>query len=156
MKDAAADVGVGVRRAVVVDVEEPVVPVLVIVATDVEARARSVIVPVIARRPAKPHGTARIAPVKRLLWICLYLFAYLFLVNGFLRMRRGGGIPLVLPLSGKFQEAAADVGAGVRRAAVDDVEEPVVPVLAIVATDAEARARSVIVPAIARIRRITA
>ena len=46
-KDATADVGVGVRRRVVVDVERPVVLVLVIVTAMVQARVGSVKVPVI-------------------------------------------------------------------------------------------------------------
>lgn len=46
-KDAAADVRVRVRGRVVVHVEQPVVGVLVVVATTVQARVGSVIVPVI-------------------------------------------------------------------------------------------------------------
>lgn len=48
-KDAAADVGVRVRGGVVVHVEQAVVGVLVVVATNVQARVRRVEVPVIAR-----------------------------------------------------------------------------------------------------------
>ena len=46
-KELAADVRVRVRGAVVVDVEQTVVQVLVIVATNVQARVGSVEVPVI-------------------------------------------------------------------------------------------------------------
>lgn len=46
-KDAAADVGVRVRGCVVVHVEQPVIQVLVVVTTTVQARVGSVIVPVI-------------------------------------------------------------------------------------------------------------
>lgn len=46
-KDAAADVRVRVARAVVVHVEQPVILVLVVVTTTVQARVGSVIVPVI-------------------------------------------------------------------------------------------------------------
>ena len=52
-KEAAADVPIIVRRGVVVDVEQAVVGVLVVVATNVEARVRRVEVPVIARNPER-------------------------------------------------------------------------------------------------------
>ena len=61
-KDAGADVAVRVRRAVVVHIEKPVVGVLVVVATNIEARVRRVEVPVIARTPAQNIGTARGVP----------------------------------------------------------------------------------------------
>ena len=48
---AGADVRVRVRRRIVVHVEQPVIQVLVIVATSVKARVRRVEVPVIARMP---------------------------------------------------------------------------------------------------------
>ena len=46
-KDAAADVVVGVRRTVVVDVERPVILVLVVVPAMVQARVTTVEIPVI-------------------------------------------------------------------------------------------------------------
>lgn len=46
-KKATADVGVGVRRVVVVNVERPVVLVLVIVTAMVQARVTTVEIPVI-------------------------------------------------------------------------------------------------------------
>lgn len=54
-KDASADVAVRVRRTGVVDIEQTIVAVLVVVATDVDARVRRVEVPVIARRTGKKH-----------------------------------------------------------------------------------------------------
>lgn len=54
-KDAAADVRVRVGRAGVVHVEQPVVPVLVIVTAEVQARVGSIEVPVIRR--TKKQGT---------------------------------------------------------------------------------------------------
>ena len=53
---AGADVRVRVRRRIVVHVEEPVIQVLVIVATNVKARVRRVEVPVIARMPTARTG----------------------------------------------------------------------------------------------------
>ena len=46
-KKATADVGVGVRRSVVVHVERPVILVLVIVTAMVQARVTTVEIPVI-------------------------------------------------------------------------------------------------------------
>lgn len=54
-KDAAADVRVGVGRAVVVHVEQPVVPVLVIVPAEVQTRVGRIEVPVIRR--TRKQGT---------------------------------------------------------------------------------------------------
>ena len=48
-KKATADVGVGVRRVVVVHVERPVILVLVIVTAEVQTRVGSIEVPVIRR-----------------------------------------------------------------------------------------------------------
>lgn len=47
IKDATADVGVRVRRTVVVNVERPVIQVLVIVTAVVQARVTTVEVPII-------------------------------------------------------------------------------------------------------------
>lgn len=53
--EAAADVRVGVGRAVVVHVEQPVVPVLVIVPAEVQTRVGRIEVPVIRR--TRKQGT---------------------------------------------------------------------------------------------------
>ena len=64
-KEAAADVPVIVRRAVVVDVEQTIVGVVAIVTTDVEARVRRAEVPVIARGlRTKNTGNAQTVPYK--------------------------------------------------------------------------------------------
>ena len=117
------------------------VGVLVIVATNVEARVRRVEVPVIARWTAGCIGTAQVAPR----WPPPN-------GGGFVR----GLTPPHTPPSREFLEAAADVRAGARHAAVVDVEQAVVGALVTVATNVEARVRRVEAPAIARVRRFTA
>lgn len=57
---AGTEVGVRVRRTVPVDVEKPVVAVLVIVAATVHTRVRRVEVPVIARVPLGLHKKSRL------------------------------------------------------------------------------------------------
>ena len=59
---AGADVRVGVRRRVVVDVEQPVVQALVIVAADVQARVRRDEVPVIRNARTEPAPLMPEAP----------------------------------------------------------------------------------------------
>ena len=56
---ARAVVRVGVGSTVVVHVEQPVIQVLVIVATSAEARVGRVEVPVIARKLHSSHGRPR-------------------------------------------------------------------------------------------------
>ena len=140
-KEVAADVPVIVRRAVVVDVEQTIVGVVAIVTTDVEARVRRAEVPVIARGlRTKNTGNAQTVPYK-----VQRLTA---------RLSAGAAAPSDSPV-GEFLEAAADVPVIVRRAAVVDVEQTIAGAVAIVTTDAEARARRAEVPAIARVRCVT-
>ena len=115
---------------------------MAIVTTDAETRVRRVEVPVIARHPGtKNTGNAQTVPYK-----VQRLTA---------RLSAGAAAPSDSPV-GEFLEAAADVPAIVRRAAVADVEQTTVGVVAIATTDAETRARRVEDPVIARVRCVIA
>ena len=129
---ATAVVSVRVRCTGVVNVEQPVVQVLVIVTADVETRVRRVEVPVIARMPNGCTGD----PV----------FIYLLLK---------GQTPSNSPLR-EFLEATAAVSVRARCTGVVNVEQPAAQVLAIETADEETRARRAEVPVIARICCITA
>lgn len=132
---ATAVVGVLVGSVGVVNVEQPVVQVLVIVTASVQARVRPIEVPVIARKPHSLHKRPR----------------FLFLrINISCDLLLKGQTPSNSPLR-EFKETTAVAGVLVGSAGVANAEQPAVQVLAIVTASEQARARPIEVPVIARI-----
>ena len=134
-KMATAVVGVLVGSVGVVNVEQPVVQVLVIVTASVQARVRPIEVPVIARKPHSLHRRPR----------------FLFLrINVSCDLLLKGQTPSNSPLR-EFKETTAAVGALVGSAGAVNEEQPVAQALVIVTASAQARVRPTEAPAIARI-----
>lgn len=118
----------------VVHVEQPVVEVLAIVTTCVEAGVRRVEVPVIARMPQKAPRHAQETPM-------------IDKVNSYIVR---GKTPSHTPLR-EFKESAAAVRVRAGSRSAVHAEQPAAEVLAIATTCEEAGVRRVEAPAIARI-----
>ena len=145
-KVAGAEVAVGVRRGVVrIEVEEPVVRVVVIVAADIGRVERAVRVDAVPGRP-QPQGTDSPRFTVTLVLLLCYLSFLPFSLYA-------GGDPPDLPLG--FQEAGAEVAVGERRGdARIEVEEPVARVAVIVAADIGRVERAARVDAVTDVGRI--